>query len=75
MKKLIVLIIMLVLVGCAAQKYTIPDEPEYKAFTVQTEEDGIHLDWGDFETLVENVGRMNEYAEKMRKLLEDHNNK
>ena len=69
MKKLIVLIILFITMGCAVQKFTIPDEPKYKAFTMQTAVDGVYIDHGSFDVLVENVGKMNAYAEKMREIL------
>jgi len=72
MKKLIIAVLFsLLLAGCVTKHIAIPDEPRYRDIRVYQLEQGILFDQRATDALRFNIQAMKEYAEKLRKLLED----
>ena len=72
MKRLIiVLIVALLITGCATPKFVIPDDPVFTKFRVYQVEGGVCLDEQGLTALRDNVKALRESADAMRKILTD----
>ena len=65
--------IALMLMGCLSgpAKFIIPDEPKFKTVSVYQVENGIFIDNESLKSFKENINGLKDYADKMRKILED----
>uniref|UniRef100_A0A6M3L9B6 Uncharacterized protein n=1 Tax=viral metagenome TaxID=1070528 RepID=A0A6M3L9B6_9ZZZZ len=73
MKKLLItiLIIVFVFIGCTMQKFTIPDEPIYKEFSITRYQDGVCMETADFVIFQSNIDKLWNYVSELRILLEE----
>jgi hypothetical protein len=65
-----VLLLVLLLISCS-QKFTIPDVPKYKDMTIYQIEGMVCFDRESAQILSDNIKLQKEYADKLRKILED----
>jgi hypothetical protein len=68
--KTLLIIIAFLLIGCAA-KFTIPDEPRYRSVAGYQTGNGVCMDNEDMAALRSNIVSLKDYADKMRKILEE----
>ena len=66
-----ILLILLVLLTSCAPKFTLPDEPKFKEMYVFQFDGMVCFDKEGMGLLQHNIKLQKEYADKMRKILED----
>jgi len=71
MKKIVmILVLILALSGCTP-RFTIPDEPIYKEFSIVQLQDSVCMENADFVIFQSNVDKLWTHKNELRKLLED----
>ena len=72
MRKFIAILLALSLFGCLGPaKFAIPDKPEFKNVMVYPVAGGIMMSNKDANALRDSIMALEDYADKMRKMLED----
>ena len=69
MKILATFIVLMIIMGCAGRAIVIPDEPKYERLNGYRFEEGVCFDNENEAILQRNMGRLNEYAKRLRELL------
>uniref|UniRef100_A0A6M3J758 Lipoprotein n=1 Tax=viral metagenome TaxID=1070528 RepID=A0A6M3J758_9ZZZZ len=71
MKRLVlIMVVLFFLFGCAP-RFTIPDEPKYKDMYAYPIQGAVCFDKEGWDILSGNILLQKEYAEKLKKILED----